>query len=409
MASRAKRHPPRPHPLTRVQLVDRANHRLQQAWDKGWLPEPTLDPDKLWAFAAKPLGKHANLAEASGRRPAEVTDFRERLQRLTTSVRDEADLNPLGRTMTHGLLVRTIRQRLRFGKLWGERPDMLETKLAPPIIVVGQMRSGTTRIHRLLAADPAHSSTRFCDSWHPVPSWPDMRTLWGGLSLMIARQINPWIDAIHPMGSERVEEELGWLAGALDHAMFEAQWTIPSFIAFSEAADAEPVYREFARILRTDAAHRNNGARPRVMKVPQFAEDLATLLKQFPDARLVIAERDDEDVVRSAVSLIANQMTIQSDSADLGWIEQECRRKLALRRDRMRSAIADWNGPIAHLHFDALGADWQHEIEQAYDALGLELSPVALASMRREMSAAVSHQHLAHADQMSNFAGSPTA
>ena len=38
-------------------------------------------------------------------------------------------------------------------------------------------------------------------------------------------------------------------------------------------------------------------------------------------------------------SLIANQMAIQSDAADLAWIEQEVERKIAMRQDRMESAL----------------------------------------------------------------------
>lgn len=405
MASRA--HPPRPHPLTRVGLIDRSNAGLRRAWDKGWLPEPTLDPDELWAAASKSFGDQAAEYERAGRDSHEVADFRDRLIRLTDSANREADLNPVGRAMAHGQLVRMLRHRLRFGKLWSERPELLETKLAAPIIVIGHMRSGTTRIHRLLAADPAHSSTRFCDSWHPVPSWPDMRTFWGGLSLAIARKINPWIDAIHPMASGRVEEELGWLAGTLNHATYETQWRIPSYTAFSESADSSAVYSEFARILRTDAAHRSNAAKPRVLKVPQFSEDLPTLLAQFPDARLVVASREDEAVVRSTVSLVANQMTIQSDSADLDWIEAEWRRKLALRSDRMRTTIAQWQGPIAHLHFDALGNDWESEIERTYAALEIPLSQSAKDCMHKEMAGTDASHHHVHADQMAGFAREP--
>ena len=407
MASRARPHPPRPHPLTRASLVDRSNAGLARAWDRGWLPEPSLDPDQLWAIAGKSFGAKAASFERAGRHPDDVSDFRERLVRLTDSAKIEARLNPLGRTIAHGQLVRVLRRRLKFGKLWSERPELLDTDLAPPIVVIGHMRSGTTRGHRLLAADPRHSSTRFCDSWHPVPTWPDMRTFWGGLNLMIARRLNPWIDAIHPMASGRVEEELGWLAGALNHATYETQWQIPSYTAFSEQAEADAIYREFARVLRTDAAHRANATKPRVLKVPQFSEDLPSLLEQFPDARLVVATREDAAVVRSAVSLVANQMTIQSDAVELPWIEAECRRKLALRSERMEAFIARWQGPIAQLQFDALGADWEAEIARTYAALGLELTSDALAAMRREMQATEDCHHHAHAEQLAQFDRAP--
>jgi len=205
------------------------------------------------------------------------------------------------------------------------------------------------------------------------------------------------------MASGRVDEELGWLAGALNHATYETQWHIPSFTEFSERADPEPIYKEFARVLRTDAAHRSNASKPRVLKVPQFSEDLPCLLKQFPDARLVVASREDEAVVRSAVSLVANQMTIQSDNVDIAWIETECRRKLALRSERMASFIGTWNGPIAHLHFDALGEDWEAEISRTYRDLDMVLSQEALTAMHREMASSAGSHHHSHAQQLEEF------
>jgi hypothetical protein len=268
------------------------------------------------------------------------------------------------------------------------------------------MRGGTTRVHRLLAADPAHSATRFCDSWHPLPPGrrPDLRPFWSALTLAFARRVDPWLDTIHPFGTTRPDEELGWLASALDHCAYEAQWRIPTFTHWSEARDPVPVYREFARIFATDAAHRGNADRPRVMKVPQFAEDLPTLLAQFPDARVVVARRDPADVVRSAASLLANQMAIQSDRADFAWIEEESRRKVALRAQRMDSTLARFTGPLASVDFDALDEDWEEAVGAIYSQLGLPLSPAALEAMRAEQGRAGKFAHTSHAHAYRRFA-----
>ncbi|MEE1877149.1 sulfotransferase family protein [Altererythrobacter litoralis] len=392
--------PERPHPLARAPLVDRTCAGLDHAWERGWLPPPSIDPDELWRRAAK---GYAVETERGGRSEEDVADFRERLSALCSAVASEARLNALGKTMAHGQIVRVIRQRLGLGQLWLQRPELLDTPLAPPIVVVGPMRSGTTRLHRLLAADPAHCATRFCDSWSPVPQRIDMRPLWGGMMLAVARQLDPWIDALHPMGSMRAEEELGWITSALGHSTFETQWRVSSFTSFCEKRDATPIYREFARILRTDAAHHGNAMRPRVLKVPQFSEELPALLAQFPCARLVIANRDGEDVLRSAVSLVANQMTIQSDHVDLDWIEAEWRRKLDLSHALVEAALADFTGPVAHVHFDALGANWEAEIARIYAELGIDLAPEARTAMRAEMRESELSPHRFHAMQLARF------
>ena len=393
--------PPRPHPLARAPLVDRLDRFLATGWERGWMPPPPLDPQTLIERASK---GHLPDDDTGGRPPQDVEDFRTRLDRLCSAIADEAQLNSVGKAFAYGLLTRAIQQRFALGALWRKQPKLLETPLAPPIIVVGQMRSGTTRIHRLLSADPAHSATRFCDSWHPVPEKPDFRPLRGSFKLFMARKLDPWLDSIHPFGAARADEELGWLASALDHSAYEAQWRISSYSAWSEQRDPAPIYREFARLLRTDAGQHGNGHLPRVLKIPQFSEDLPALLTHFPDARVVISRRCSEDTLRSSVSLVSNQMVIQSDQVDLDWIETEWARKIALRQDRMEAALEGFDGPVAEIDFDRLGSDWRAEITSLYGALDIPLSAHAVAAMDAERARSEKSPHRAHSDHLKGFA-----
>ncbi len=395
--------PLRPHPLARSERVERVSGLLEKAWAKGWMPEPTLDPEELWSLAAK---GHDPASERGGRGCEDVADFRLRLERLTKAARSEADLNPMGRTMAHGQLVRVIKQRLALGRLWQRTPAALETKLAAPTIIIGHMRSGTTRIHKLLASDPAHAHTRYCDAFHPVPARPDLRRAKAAAEIALLGWLNPWLQSIHPLESTGPEEELGWLGAALNHSIYETQWRIPSYSAFSEAREAGPVYREFARLLRTDAWHRGNADKPRVLKVPVFSENLPELLAQFPDARLILARRDPAEVLESSVSLAANQMAVQSDSCSIEEIRAFWRRKLALRETRRSAALAAWRGPLAEIDFAAMNEDWEREIARAYRELGLALSDAALTAMRAIMAASGTGEHRSHAHQLRNFAAS---
>lgn len=393
--------PARAHPLARSPHVERFNGWLEAAWRRGLSDKPLLDPDALWGKALRDIAAEG---EQGPRSAADMADFRLRLEVLTESLEAEAGLNALGLTIAHGQLVRVIRQRLELGVLWRDRPELIAVELAPPIIIVGQMRSGTTRVHRLLAADPSLAATRFCDSWHPVPRRPDMRPAWSALTLAVARTLDPWLDTIHPFGTTRPDEELGWLACALDHCAYEAQWRIPAFTAFSEDRDPAPVYREFGRILRTDAHFHGNAARPRVLKVPQFAEDLPALLAEFPDARVILTRRDEADMVRSAASLVANQMAIQSDDVDYGWIETEAARKIALRQERMDAALKDFSGPLSTVEFAALDSDWEGEMARVYAELGLDFTRTARLVMHTEQTKTSGASHRSHSQDYAAFA-----
>lgn len=396
---------PREHLLSRGKWASRANAFLAKAWERGWLPVPSLAPDALWTIAAKPIAD-PQLAQTSGRSTQDVADFRLRLERLCEAVSAEAQLNALGKAMAHGQLVRVIRARLALGELWRTQPELPETPLAAPIIVIGHMRSGTTRIHKLLAADPAHSHTRYQDAFHPVPARFGMNRVKSALDLAMLGALNPWLQSIHPMKPREVEEELAWISGALHHSIYESQWHIPTYSAFSEARDPAPVYREFARVLRTDAAIRAVAENPRVLKVPAFAEDLPALLEQFPDARLVIASRERDAVLRSAVSLCANQMAVQSDACDLPRIKALWEHKIAMREDRMARALEGWSGPVANLNFVDLSNDWEAAIARCYSDLNLPLSKAAKAAMRKAMADSSKSAHHGHSAQLERFAKS---
>ena len=395
--------PPRPHPLTRSGAAEWADRLLDGLWDRGVTPKPPLDPEFLWEKGADGFEpEHALSVRAS----EDAADFRERLEVLCASLRDEAGLNALGHTMAYGQITAAIRKRHALGRLWLEQPSIAETPLAPPIIVVGQMRAGTTRMHRLLAADPRHAGTRFCNAFDPVPPRPpftDARPLKAVFALAVARTLNPWLDTLHPFGTTRPDEEIHWLSHALNPCAYEAQWRIPAYVAFSEARDAAPVYREFARILRTDAAVMGNAALPRVLKCPQFCEDLPALLGLFPEARLVVTHRDTGEVLESAVSMAAAQMAPQSDSLDLGAIRNEWSRKIALRESRMEQALAAWDGPVSHVAFAELNAGWEGEIARVYRELGLALTDETLAAMRKEQRRGAKGQHRGHRKQIEGF------
>ena len=373
---------------------------VETLWQRRLTPKPPLEPEFLWQVGSKGFSPED---EISIRSDEDVRDFRDRLGRLCQSLRDEAQLNAIGHTMAYGQLTSAIRKRHALGRYWRERPEAGETAIAAPIIVVGQMRAGTTRMHRLLAADPAHAGTPFCRSHDPVPRRPDLRALKSAAGLAIARRINPWLDTFHPFGPTRIDEEIGWLSAALDACTFEAQYRIPSYVAFNEASDARPVYREFARILRTDAAAAGDAGRPRVMKCPQFCEHLPALLEQFPDARLVVTRRSAPEVLASSVSMVAAQTAFQTDSASLPAIEAEWRRKLAMREQRVEAALAAWRGAVAYVEFDALNADWRGEIARTYQTLGLKLTAAALATMEAEQAQAARDAHHGHARDLARF------
>lgn len=373
------------------------NRLLETLWASRIATDPPLDPDALVAAARRAAGA----AFAGQPWEARFDDgWRRRLDLLCGELTGAARLTPLGRTIAHGQLVAALATRLRAEALWRRHPEILEVPLPTPVIIVGQMRSGSTRMQRLLACDPRLDFTRFYESWSPVPrrpgARPDDRRLRTFAGLTAARLLNPGFAAIHPTGIAQPDEEIGFYSPAIFGSAFEAQWRVPFFARHCETTDLAPVYASFRRMLQTirwlrgghDAADR-----PWILKTPQFSQDLAAVAGAFPDARLILLQRDQPATIASAISLVANQMGLQSDSADRGWIAAEWTRKVRLREARMAADAAACGLAQVEVSFAAMEADWQPQIARVLALLGLPFDDAVRAGMQRYVRS-VPHRRL---------------
>lgn len=377
--------------LPRVAAINRL---LDTAWRRGILPEPSLNPEMLERLAVG--DKHDWRGDEEWRTPFRL---------LCHSLADEAHLNPLGRTMAHGQIVKAIRQRRRALRLWSRHPEILRKPVEAPVIVLGPMRSGTTRIQRLLACDPRFSHTRLFESLTPVPpSGPlDGRPLSTRLGYAFLRSLNPRIHDIHPTGARHPEEEFGLFSFSFGSAQFEAQWHVPAFVRWWEGTEVTFLYNDFRRLLQTMAWHRKDRPGNRwLLKAPQFGQDLAAVLDAFPDARLLCLDRDVEEVVGSSASLIWNQMRIQSDRVDRSAIGREWLRKTLLRQDRVRAVrAARPDVPQLDVVFSAVNRDWRAEISRIYAFLDMRLLPEVEQRMARYVDTAKAH--LRHSYALEDF------
>lgn len=365
------------------------NACLTKAWESGMAQVPQLAPEAILAKARQKSGGN------SGSPSATLSDeWLGRLALLTDDLQRFADLTPLGRTIAHGQLVSASATMLGMHDLWERHREIDEQSIERPIIIVGQMRSGTTRLQRLLACDPRFRFTQFHESWNPLPladltrhfsgRYPDDRKWRARVSLFAARLLNPDFQAMHPTSASAPDEEIGFFNALMTPAAYEAQWRIPRFVRHCEAMDSTSIYAEFKRMLKTIAWLRGGSDnRPWTLKVPQFAEDLDAVLQAFPDARIIHTTRDDDAVVASSSSLVSSQMMLQSDAVDPRQIGREWSRKVALRTERTASALAATGFPKIDVRFEDVDRHWRTEMERIYAALEMPLTKPVEQNMRR--------------------------
>ena len=363
---------------------------LDAAWRRGVLPEPTLQPAELIAAAER--------AERSALSPG---CWSIALDRLTEEICRRDALSGLGKAMAHGQLVKVLRQRIRAQRLWAKRPQIATVRVRRPVIILGQMRSGTTRLHRMLAADKRFAFTRHHECLSPmakssVTAIASSAAVQGLLALC-----NPDLHRIHPSAPLSPEEEFGLHALSIHGAMFEAQWHVPDFARWSEGRDLVPVYADFRRLIQTLRwRQRVPDDRTQLMKAPQFMQDLQAVLAAFPDARILRMERDLDTTVASTASLVWHQQRIQSPLANRQQIAAEWSRKVALRERRANEALARRpDVPVLQVSFDGMNHDWQGELVRIYHFLGLDLPQSVTRSMAKVARDKAHQGHHYTADQ----------
>ncbi|PND58330.1 sulfotransferase family protein [Mycobacterium sp. ENV421] len=232
--------------------------------------------------------------------------FRERLDVLTASLRDEAGLSDVGVAVVFEQLVGNLVNRLRLEALVAEHPEIEDIEIARPIIICGLPRTGTTHLHNLIAADP---NIRYLPYWEslepfPAPGEEDQARrdrCTAGLDLIETTM--PEFKRMHDMTVDHAHEEIQLLANDISGMLFETTYYLPSFAAHYKSHDQGPSYAYLKRQLQ--AMQWLRGGTRWVLKSPQHLEQFPTLYATFPDATFVVTHRNPVEVTRSMVTMIA--------------------------------------------------------------------------------------------------------
>ena len=369
-------------PPRRTRFIDIADGAIRGGRKLGVFGPPRLDKDALLEEAAAATGLN-DFGDRWFEKPFEV---------LLDSVKHEAQLNAAGEFSATKMFHHVLRDRLYTQMWFGRHPEILARPLKNPVVIVGPMRSGTTRLHRLLAADQRFAHLRSFETISPVPrpefeqvlagEAEDFRPKLAARILKVARLANPRTLSIHPTGAYEPEEELGLVAASMYGMKWEAQWNVPSYAKWCHEESAIPAYRHMANLLRLIGwSQQESSLRPWILKTPQHMLDLPALLEVFPDARLIFTHRDPKQVVGSAASLAWNQTIIYSDHNDPAQTGRDWLGKTATMIARMRAARdAIPRERMIDVQYEDMETDWRGTMERVYRFLDLEMEP-AVAGM----------------------------
>jgi hypothetical protein len=290
--------------------------------------------------------------------------------------------------------------RLRAQEWIRRHPEILDEAVAAPIVVVGMMRSGTTLLQRLLAADPRfvcaygwevvevapRLNYRFSDA-------PDPRIAISEAREAKSRELAPELFSIHPMYAREAEEEIVFLADAFLSHVPESGAHLPRYRTWLDAQDFSPAYAHLHRMLQflqwQNRQRPPEAAQPPrrwVLKSPAHLGYLDVLRAQFPELHIVHMHREPRTTIASGASLNATLHAMHADTVDPHRVGAQWLERMGWTNDRamaVRDGWADEGAVVTDIGFDDAVADPIGQVARVYDAVGLPLTTAAEEAMRR--------------------------
>jgi hypothetical protein len=305
-----------------------------------------------------------------------------------------AGLNEMGAHLLRGGAVHSLRMRMRAQEWFRRHPEIADEQVTDPVVVVGMMRSGTTLLQRLLAADARFRCAR---GWEVVEVAPALDLDWEVEDPRIAKalareeQSRQWVPdlyAIHPMYALEAEEEIVFLADAFLSHVPESGADVPAYRSWIDTQDFTPAYDHLHRMLQLlqwQQRRRGMDAERWVLKTPAHLGYLDVLRARFPGLHVVHLHRDPVETIASGASLNATLHAMHADTVDQHRIGADWIERMGWTNDRALATRAAWGDDpalVTDLQFAEAVADPVGQVSRVYDAIGLDLTADAEAAMR---------------------------
>ena len=273
----------------------------------------TLDPKELISLARATTG-----LEDFGDPPIETA-----LTRLTAALRNEAKLNATGLYIWHTRLLATLVTRLRATDWFHQHPEILDEPLLPTVVIVGLSRTGTTLLHRLIAADSRFYSAAWWECRFPVPTIDDIQGLQrietAKTEIQGILTAAPALAAIHPWDAMGADEDIMLLDQTLLTTTSESLACIPSYREWIHSQDLKPAYQyllKLIKFLQWQKRQRGETATHWVLKTPMHLGYIHLLNELLPEVTFVQTHRDPITTIASYTSMVHALWSMGSDSAD---------------------------------------------------------------------------------------------
>lgn len=245
---------------------------------------------------------------------------------LIPSLNKQAKLSAEGIYGAQHMIVSGLVNRLRHLQLVKDNPEILDEQVNVAAVLTGLPRTGSTMLHRMLAAAPKLTGVRWYETQNYVPlegevrgnPAPRLEAAKGVLAYML--EAIPELMSIHPMDIEQPDEEVIILGQLFSSSMIESTYFVPDYAEWLSGQDPRKAYDDLIQILQSlqwqDPSRKGKSW---VLKTPGHLMGLQTVLEVFPDAKIVMTHRNPVSTIPSYCSMEAS--LYKMGSTDISNVE----------------------------------------------------------------------------------------
>lgn len=313
-------------------------------------------------------------------------NYIEALTVLLDAYRTEADLTEFGSKMQRFFARNALVARLVSEAAFKQHPQHVDVAIERPIFVTGLPRTGTTAVHRLLAADPRHQGLQLWLAEFPQPRPP--RETWSQNPVFQqmeeqyakAHAADPEYTGLHFMTPDEVEECWQLLRQSLHSVSYETLAHVPSYAQWLAGQDWTRSYQRHRKNLQVIGL--NDTEKRWVLKNPSHLFALDALMATYPDALVVQCHRPAETIMASMCSL-AQHTTAGWSNTFTGAVIGEDSLETWSRGLRLFNTERAEHDPAQFydLEYSALVADPVAAVSDIYRHFGIELTDEARAAI----------------------------
>lgn len=332
----------------------------------------------------------SNMPAAAGWNNFGKPEYKEALKVLAASLDNSNDLSAACEQIMRSNIVDVLKSRLYSEYFQHQHPEYAQQKISKPIFIIGLPRSGTTALHKLLAADPSNQGLDYWLGVSPMPRPP--REQWTNYAefqqcdqrLKFIAEVAPQLKEIHDMAADQVDECRLLLMQSFMNVTFQSSAWIPEYEAWLYQADFTQAYQRYKRNLQLIAAGNTDYSERRwVLKDPSHLWAPESVLKTFPDACIIQLHRDPCALIPSVASLVYTSRQMIEPDIDkhrVGRRELKQWSQLLNNLDRFRQGNP--SVPVYDMRMEDLQNNALAEIGKAYQHFDIELSDAAVQGIQ---------------------------